>query len=357
MRKKVTMQKIANFVGVSKFAVSKALSGQTGVSETTRAKIIDAAIMLGYQVNPIDYTNLKKRSNPNVLAPAFSKGYVNVIIPGLQDKEDGAFFWSQVLEGISQALQQNGLGIIIISEYDPDKFPEIMSTDNLIGFIGVGNISTRILLNITKTGLPLVLIDHEDPIISCDTVFMNNFDCVYRLTNHLIQLGHQNFQFIGNINFSKSFRSRWLGYNTSIEEHLKEYRQGKMLITLQEDDFEKRTAEISKTINKLQSNNDMPTAIVCANDAIALSTLQALQDLNIKVPEECSVTGFDNNEEIIKASPCLTTVQVSKKLLGIRAIDVLIRKLNVPYSPAEKLLISGDLVLRGSISYPPQYNK
>lgn len=95
----------------------------------------------------------------------------------------------------------------------------ILNPEGILGMVGVGQIATSLLLEVHRSGLPMVLVDHEDPLIPSDTVFANNLDGMARLTNHLIGLGHRQLHFVGSSAFSRSFRDRWLGFRSALEEN------------------------------------------------------------------------------------------------------------------------------------------
>ncbi len=82
----------------------------------------------------------------------------------------------------------------------------------------------------------------------------------------------------------------------------------------------------------------LPTALLCANDMIAIGAVHALQELGVAVPEEVSVTGFDNIDDSYRMTPALTTVHVPKEALGKRAVERLISRISGKQEPMEKLL-------------------
>jgi LacI family transcriptional regulator len=100
------------------------------------------------------------------------------------------------------------------------------------------------------------------------------------------------------------------------------------------------------------AKHQLPTALVCANDAIAISALQALEALHIKVPLEVSVCGFDNIDDAMNVQPGLTTMNVDKQAMGRRAVEALYRRIEHKNDLYEKLLLSADLVIRDSTSQP-----
>lgn len=201
--KKVTMQQIADHLGVSKFVVSKALSGKGGVSESTKERVIQAASRLGYFNQKNGYVkNIVPAGAP--LSPSPGKQSVLVLMPNIRFQNKESLYWGKLLEGISRELEQQGLGMIIVSEPRGENFMSILNPEGILGMVGVGQIATSLLLEVHRSGLPMVLVDHEDPLIPSDTVFANNLDGMARLTNHLIGLGHRQLHFVGSLHFREA---------------------------------------------------------------------------------------------------------------------------------------------------------
>lgn len=257
------------------------------------------------------------------------------------------------MDGIAIALDQEGLGMVIISENRADNFVNILNPNGILGLVGVGQISTSLLLEVHRIGLPMVLIDHEDPLIPSDTVFANNVDSMARLTNHLMGTGHTQMHFIGNIGFSRSFRDRWIGFRSALEESgirlPLEDDANLFLEGVEEDLFQE---DFKSWVNKRKKAKTLPTALVCANDSTALSVSDILKEEGFNIPEDISVTGFDNIEDALRGVPPLTTVHVPKEAMGRAAVEKLLSRIHNPSAPLEKILIAADIVHRDSVDKP-----
>lgn len=356
MSKKITMQQIANYLGVSKFVVSKALSGKGGVSDHTKERVIEAASQLGYFSQKNAYMK-PNRVESNTRAQGSSKQSVLVLMPNIRFQTKESLYWGRILDGVSAELEQRGIGMVILSEQSIDHFTQFINLDGILGIIGVGEISSAMLLEVHRLGMTMVLVDHEDYLIPADSIFVDNYEATYRLTKQLIGTGHSAISFVGNVQFSRSFYDRFLGYRAAMEEQV--YR-------LQKNDSDKLTFsscvehsfldiegfESDQFAQQLKQwitrQKAMPTAIVCGNDAIALGAVQMFQGLGIKVPEQISVSGFDNIEDSYRYSPALTTVHVPKETLGKKAVERLLNRLTTPDEPIVKILVKSELIYRDS---------
>ncbi|RUS48542.1 LacI family DNA-binding transcriptional regulator [Cohnella sp. AR92] len=346
MSRKVTMQQIADHVGVSKFAVSKALAGKSGVSADTRERIIGAATQLGYFVQKKVKAGGSRSGAESVKQS--QRDTIIVLIPNVRYQNRHSFYWGRIIDGISNGLEAHQLGIMIVTEHITDNFAKLINPDGVLGLIGVGLISNQLLLELRNLGIPFVMVDHEDPLIPSDSLFMNNFECMRRVTNYLLGNGHQRLQFVGNVRYSKSFSDRWLGYRSMMEEMNVEMDQSPELLSFEGDNRSEMTETLEAIISKLKEENKLPTSFVCANDSIALCVMTVLMRMGVRIPEDCTVTGFDNIEDAALSSPTLSTVHVNKEALGQRAVETLLWRIEHPESPKEKILLSGDFIMRES---------
>ncbi|OBR64291.1 LacI family transcriptional regulator [Paenibacillus oryzae] len=355
MSKKVTMQQIADSLGVSKFVVSKALSGKDGVSEATRERVIQAASQLGYFTQKNAYMkSLKLEALPKV--PKAKRQSVLVLMPNIRFQTKDSLYWGRILDGITSRLEEDGYGMVIVSEQSVEHLVHFLNPNGILGLIGVGEISTPLLLEVHRIGMPMVLVDHEDHLIPSDTIFANNHESMYRLTKHLIGIGHKALAFIGDTRYSRSFYDRFLGFRCAMEEaglwngavpgsgqSMKEQlleAQG-----LEQGQFQERVLKWAK---ELQLKGSLPTALVCANDTIAIGAALAMESLGLAVPDDISLTGFDNIDDAYRYKPALTTVHVPKENLGRRAVQRLLERIEAKDAPLEKILLASELLYRGT---------
>ncbi|RQW18767.1 LacI family transcriptional regulator [Bacillus sp. C1-1] len=343
-QRKVTMQVIADTVGVSKYVVSKTLNNKLGVSEATRQKILFTAKQLGYSKDgPSEGPSLP-------LETEIENGYILVVLPNYEYQSISYTYWGAVFQGISLHIQSKKAGMIVItSEMDLSKKVDV---PNLIGIITVGTVDEQTLLALSTYNLPIVTLDHEARIIRADSIFMDNLGGIERMTDHLIGLGHKQLLFVGNIHYSQSFYERWIGFRNSLEKADIPLTQGNQkILTIPYDD--NMEANLQQHFEKLRIHStDFPTAFVCANDHIARRMIVLLEQNGLACPTDISVTGFDSLEEDKHLSPALTTVQVLKQVMGRRAVDRLVWRAKNRDYPSEKILIVGDITFNESIDAP-----
>ncbi|GMK43161.1 LacI family transcriptional regulator [Paenibacillus glycanilyticus] len=347
---KVTMQQIADHLGVSKFAVSKALSGKPGVSAETRDKIVSVATQLGYFVNK--QTNTAAKRNKPASFITNTRDTVILLVPKVRFQTRDSYFWGRIIDGVTEELADRDISALVVTENFKDNFSNLINPNGVLGIIGVGYIASKMLLEIRNLGIPFVLVDHEDPLIPSDVLFMNNMECTRRVTNYLIGCGHTKLQFVGNTRYSRSFVDRYIGYRTMMEEHGLPLNQEERLLSFEGGNRSEITEALEVIVKELINEQRLPTAFVCANDSIAICMMTVLGKLSVQVPGQCSVTGFDNIEDAAWAKPTLSTVNVQKEAIGRRAVEMLLRRLEHPDSLQEKILLAGEFIIRESTALP-----
>lgn len=357
MAKKVTIQQIADYLGISNFVVSRALSGKSGVKAETKEKVFQVASQLGYFAQK-GITAPNSEVNGEINDDKKDKKSVLIVMPNIRSQLKDSIYWGTIINGISDNLDRLNVGMVILTESNSDSLSSVLNPSGFLGLIGVGKISTDIILEVQALGMPVMLIDHEDKLYPTDSIFANNFDSSYLLANHLIGLGHKNIHFVGNINYSSSFFDRWLGFRTALEENginiPDEYYE--LLDGQTNDDMGYR--DLKKWLeNEKKSGKQLPTALYCANDSIAIHAYKVLNELGLKIPEDISVTGFDNIEDSYLLKPTLTTINVPTEDLGRRAVKGLFQRIDDKSAPNEKVLISGEVLFRESVAELKKNNK
>lgn len=339
MRKKVTIQEIADTVGLSKYAVSRALAGKSGVSAETRQLIVQTAEQLGYFASK---SLIKTIHVPANIDNTDWKGTILILFPNIRYQNTDSLYWGPIFNGISTSLNQQGVNILTLTEPSNDSIFTLLNPGAIQGIISVGSISTSLLLELKRSQIPVVMVDHIDPQFECDTIFSDNTTSIVNMMDELVAFGYTNYQFIGNIHEAHSFKQRWLAFRNTLDEHQIALQQDQRLLSIEVE-------EMQHVIPKFIEEHGLPHVFVCANDSYAQFTIEVLERNGIQVPKHCSVTGFDfTNPDL----PLLATVNVSKEMLGKRSVDQLIWRMQHQYAPHERKLICTKLILNKHFAFP-----
>jgi len=334
MREKVTIQQIAELAGVSKFAVSRALSGKPGVSDETREKILKVAGQLGY-------FNQKSSAAADPVhheEGAVKPGTVAVLFPHIQYQNHDSPYWGPVFDGITGRLSQRGCDIVMLTEPSEEKVFSLLNPKAIQGIITLGVISTRILLEIKRLDIPAVMVDYEDPSFPADTVFVDNMASMRELVLRLISRGYKSFQFVGDIRSAPSFRERWTAFRSVLEEFGIASTPHPVLTGPESGD--RLWKHLPAVLDEVR-----PDVFVCVNDITAVEVMAGLLRKGRKVPDDCGVTGFDNTHAENEYGIALTTVNIDKEWMGRRAVDKLFWRIANRDAKKEKTLIAADVMM------------
>lgn len=334
MAKKVTMDSIALKLGISKNTVSLALRGMPGISETTRKTIETAAEGMGYKYK----SNTRQQTTRNLC----------LVIA--KSTRDSIGFFSFIQLGIEDEAKKNNVNTIIHYYDERDEIFEIPNCvkDGMVsGIITLGRISRRTVNAIITYDLPIVMVDNYFDDLVMDCVLTDNQCGGYLATEYLINSGHANVGFLGDIYASVSFYDRYQGYLKALREYGLGYNPGYSVIDRKLENVDNE--EIALIIEEMKNGAGIPTAFFCCNDAEALVILKVLLSMGISVPGEVSIMGFDDIETSRSVTPELSTMRVQKEIMGRRAVCKLLQKMSGSEEPAEKILLSANIINRHSI--------
>lgn len=341
---KITLQMIADRLGVSKALVSKALAGDAAVNEGTRETIWKTAEEMGYRFK-----------SPRRFGPDAQSGIMAVLMPRayLDDME----YWGNVIQGIEKELLQHNFSMLL-SSIDislPPKDGLLSSIDDqqVSGAIAMGHLPDSYIEALKAKHFPFIMLDASrlDPAV--DHILANNYLGAYEATAHLLRHGHRRIGFVGDANTSWSFRERYRGFKESAADFAAETGQtvdtrviggigvsGNGMYT---------KPELDEQIKEAAQGEQPLTGLFCANDLTAFETLKRLGAIGLSCPDDVSVVGFDDLTLTKLMRPNLTTVRVPKAAIGSRAAELVVRRLRHPDVVPELVLLSTELIERETV--------
>ena len=334
MSKKVTMKDIADKLGVSVVAVSKALSGQKGVSAELRSKIKRTADQMGYRAGR---ETSKRSAQSNNIGIIVAERYIS----------DNSFYF-KFIRAITTELQarSNYAFIHTLTQKNEEKLvlPDIFFYQRVDGIIILGQISDSYTRAVMDTNVPVIFLDFYNELTADRCVISDSFYGIYEMTNYLIRNGHRNIAFVGNIHSTSSIQDRYLGYTKSLLEHN---------IPIH-DYFIISDRDGAGNILPIELPLIMPTAFVCNCDEVACRLINQLKENGYLVPKDISVTGFDNSVYSSISVPNITTVEVNTEHMAQIAVESLlgtISKSSGKTSPAiGMIVVKGNIIYRDSVA-------
>lgn len=337
MKKKVTMQDIADRLNISKNSVSQALRGKQGVSEETRRLVQRVAEEMGYQY-PGERKKKKqgKTGNIGLIASDLTFSFKN--------------FFGEIYLSIEKEVIKRGMNLHIQSVNQEQKerliLPSFIENKMVDGILILSHISTEYVNKVIATGIPTILVDHHHPNIQADAVLTNNRFGAYLAVQHLIELNHRDIAFIGNIDYSPSYEERYEGYLLALKEH--GIKPNEDFIFTNAEEKEEVVLQYIRQLKK------QPTAWFCANDGLGFLVNSCLQQQGIQVPDQASVCSYDNGQLSKIAKPKTTTVDIDLELYGKRAVELLFWRMENKNEPFQEILISSKLIKRESTALAPK---
>lgn len=206
---------------------------------------------------------------------------------------------------------------------------------------------------------PVVIIDKSNDCSYIHNVTSDNFVGGKLLTEHLVSLGHKNIAFLSNasIDETSSVRDRFGGYIKTLHKYrlptsMDNLVTGLDILTEQIAITHTSTPKLNSVISKLYNNG--VTAILTENDQVANSVIWALRELNISVPEDMSICGFDNTVWSQKTETGITTISQDFTEIGKQVSSILLSSLKDPSYPNQKCIVPVKLIVRGSTLPPRQ---
>lgn len=329
-KKKVRLSDIAEKLNISTVTVSKALSNKDGVGDDLRKQIKDLADEMGYKIKAMDLSSGKITGNIGIIIP--KKYFAQV-----------SYYWYIFNHLSSELLSRNYYSIMeILSDEDEENlvFPRMIQDGKVDGFIVLGEVTPKYIEILNDAHKPFILLDFYTNNSNYDSVSNDNYYCSYHLTSYVISQGHRKIRFIGNFNATTSIRDRFMGFMKAMMENNLEVSTDEII-----DDRDEKGSAIPLKI----PFDDMPTAFVCNNDETAATLIKDLNEKGYKVPEDISVTGFDNYLAHGTSSIPLTTVFIKPEDVANVAADLIIKKITgEPYIKGRHL-VSGTLIIRDSV--------
>lgn len=343
---RVTLKTVAEKVGVSSMTVSNAFSRPDQLSAPLRARILAAAAELGY-------------AGPDPAARTLAKGTTGTVgillfdslFSALNDEVSTTF-----LGAIAEELRPSGLALTLLPTPTDDAsvIParDVAMDGALVYSCSVINPSVEWL---RKRKLPLVYVDQAQ-IPGISSVNIEDRAGALAAARHLVELGHRRVGILDVAGDDPSAAAEWhvpserragwiegLGPNTEVTwAHIEH--------GLQADDG-------YVAVHRLLTAERRPTGLLCHSDAFAATAMLVAEDLGIKVPDDLSIVGFDDNPLARRLRPQLTTVRQDVVAKGRSAAGALVtavqRRRAGEAPPIRHLRLPTELVVRASTAPPP----
>lgn len=328
---RATIKDVADKAGVSVATVSRVFNNSSMVVEETRKRIILVADELRYSPNHAARSLSTRRTES-----------IGMLLPDLHGE-----FFSEVIRGVDEVVQEQKHHLMVSSSHNKrSEIEAAMQTmrgrvDGLI--IISADIDVETLTENLPSKLPVVLLNCFVDDAAFDSINVDNFGGAYRIVSHLVEHKHTRIAIIKGTEKNRDATLRLQGYSKALADN-NLAREDEMLLA---GDFTD-SAGYDAT-KKILSMKKRPSAIFASNDSMAIGALIALSEMNVDVPGEMAVVGFDDIPMARIVRPKLTTVHVAISELGKMASETLFAAIHDEEHHVEQhRLIPTDISIRES---------
>lgn len=335
---KVTMQDIADALGISRVTVWKVFNNYANVSVALRESVLAKAKEMGYTkgISELEQTDSEKN--------------VSVIV----SRPNSALFWTDIIHRLAQELYLHNINLMYTympSNYSEKyKMPPILHSNTIQGAIVLNIYDMKLTEQINQLKIPKVFLDIVPQFdrrgLNGDLLLLEGFHCIYRITESVLEKGAKDIGFIGDIQYAKTNLDRYKGFRQCMRDHE---------ITVREEVCMTRKIGIfsydKEIYGFLDSLEKLPEAFVCASDYVAHFLQLYLSEHQERIPDGIIVTGYDGSSEYTNVDGLITTADVQTGLLGKRLAMQIIYRMEHEEAPYELTFIEPSILFRDSVLY------
>lgn len=318
---KPTLKEIAAIADVSVATASRALSHPEKVKYSTRKKIEKA----------LEECSIKARTN--------SSKIIGLIVPDLTNQ-----FFPMMLCGIEMVAKSNSYTIMIVNSDAEIKKEEILvkkfidiDVDGIIIIPSGSNVGDYLRQTIKDNVKPIVFLDRNPDMKDINLITTDNYSGMYQAAKYLLTLGHRRILYLDGYEGTSTAKDRYKGFLDAIDDSVVTKR------IYADFNFNKAREEMVKI---LKAQEFTYTAILSANDSMALAAIEVLKEKHIKVPEDVSVLGYDDIPNARVAG--LTTIKQPFIEMGMNAMYILIANINNPLLAKRTTVLPSNIIFRSS---------
>ncbi len=333
MKNNLSISDIAKLANVSKATVSFVLNNKEGVSEKTRQKVLSL----------IEETNYKPNLNSRRLY--YQKSFTIAVVFDQISSTLSNLFYFDIMNSLLKRCMYYDYSLVHY-EYslvdDQLSLPENILNKDVDGLIFLKDIPGELIAKLNSLDIPFVVADDHSEHHSLHAVKVDYRLAAYSAVQYLISQGHKNIGFIGNRKLPSFYTQVFAGFQKALQEAELTLNPSWCFEKIQD----RQTME--ESISDLLASDELPTAVFCIEDILAIECIRYLQKRGLRVPDDISVISIDDIILSNMISPGLTTVALDKEKIGTCAVDMLMDLIN--YRQAQSIIISSnDIVVRESV--------
>lgn len=332
----IRMRDIADDLGVSIVTVSKVFNNHTDIGAATRERVLRRMKELNYQ--------------PSLHAQGLVAGktfMVGLIVPDLIHA-----FFSEVAKSISDVLRKKGFGLVISSsDEDPElekrEIEQMMKRRVDILIVASCQSDPQSMVRVEEQKIPLILLDRKFDGFVANFVGTNDALVGEMATDHLIGLGRRRIAHIGGQALLSTSKGRLQGYRKALARHRIVVPDEYVVLRKRADESGDTTGQ--QAMATLLRAKPRPDAVYCYNDSAAIGAMNAILAAGLSIPEDIAIIGSGNIRYAESFRVSLSSIDVSRRLLGERAGKLALQLAASKKPPrAKTILLRSKLVKRES---------
>jgi LacI family transcriptional regulator len=329
---RVTIRDVAAQAGVSVATVSKVINQRYGVAAETNARVLAVIEELGYEASLVAQSLRNHRTN-----------VIGILVADLEP------FSTELLKGAADAIRGTGFELVVYSAGGRTSDHvgwERRYLSRLSGTLIDGAVLVTPTVTNVRYDAPIVAVDPHTGPSDLLTIDSDNLRGARLATEHLLGLGHRRIAMLTGRPDLQSAQLREQGYRQALAAAGVPVDEDLIQVGAYDPDV---SADAARRLLTADGNPaDRPTAVFAANDLSAIATIEVAAELGLCVPDDLSVTGFDNVPESALCTPPLTTINQPIREMGLRAIELLIQLIHGEQPESTHVTLETSLVVRRS---------
>ena len=357
MAGRVTIQDIADALGISRNTVSKAINNTGVLAEATREKILLKAVEMGYKqfsYISMDGARPSLSSEVNTAVPQETGGIISLFTGSALTN---SHFASTMLDKVHRELSQAGYSLTMYlvtpEEMAGRRLPAAFSPEKTAGIMCIEIFDLEYSRFLTSLDLPLLFIDGPVPRsgkkLAADMLLMNSRTEIYSFVDEMKNRGKKTFGFVGKVSHCLSFMERYSAMQEALRFcDLPFHRE--FCIPSADPDMDIASGKpyqdyLAEELGKMPG---LPDVFLCANDFVAYDMIQAARQKGLRVPDDFLLCGFDDSPESRVTTPTLTTIHIHSQIMGYSAAQLILTRIRHPDMNYRTVYTETSLIYRES---------
>lgn len=356
MPERVTIQDIADALGISRNTVSKAINNSAGLASATRKKILRKAAEMGYKqfsylnVMDPDETSIstEKRKDSKEIA-LFTTAFLAA-----------SHFATPLLDHFQREISQMGYSLTVhrisADELAALRLPLTFHPERTSAILCIEVFDYPYAQMLCELNMPILFVD-APPFsagrpLRADQLLMNNTYGIMEFVHDMVRHGKREIGFIGDIDHCQSFYERYTAYRNAMVMYKGTFKEeycitGNYTEPTNEDAIDHRIY----LKQKLSALSKLPDAFICSNDFMAIDVIKVFKEMGIFVPEDVWLCGFDDSKESRVITPSLTTIHIDSQIMGLSAVQLLMSRMKDPSLSYRTVYTETNLIYRESTPF------